>query len=66
VVLSWADGAGQFFSQKPLAAPDDSRALRLFTWAGDTDAVEIWKTAGFNPVLLPAELSAQGDRSSLR
>ncbi len=55
VVLNWADGGWvQFFTQKPVATPDDLRALKLFTWAGDTDSVEIWKSGGFNPVPLPA------------
>jgi TRAP-type transport system periplasmic protein len=55
VVLNWADGGWvQFFSQKPVATPDDLRAQKLFSWAGDNDAVEIWKSAKFNPVPLPA------------
>lgn len=55
VVLNWADGGWvQFFTQKPVATPDDLRHLKLFTWAGDNDAVEIWKSAGFNPIPLPA------------
>jgi TRAP-type C4-dicarboxylate transport system substrate-binding protein len=55
VVLNWADGGwNRFFTQKPVATPDDLRAQKLFTWAGDTDAVDVWKAAGFNPVPLPA------------
>jgi TRAP-type C4-dicarboxylate transport system substrate-binding protein len=55
VVLNWADGGwNRFFTQKPVATPDDLRALKLFTWAGDTEAVDVWKSAGFNPVPLPA------------
>jgi len=54
VVLNWADGGWvHFFTQKPVAAPDDLKALKLFSWAGDSEAVEIWKQAGFNPVPLP-------------
>jgi TRAP-type transport system periplasmic protein len=53
IVLNWADGGWvRFFAQKPVATPDDLRALKLFTWAGDNDALEIWKSAGFNPVPL--------------
>jgi len=53
IVLNWADGGWvRFFSQKPVATPDDLRRLKLFTWAGDNDAVEIWKGNGFNPVPL--------------
>ncbi len=55
VVLNWADaGWVHFFTQKPVAVPDDLRALKLFSWAGDTESVEIWKSIGFNPVPLPA------------
>jgi len=55
VVLNWADGGWvRFFSQRPVAVPDDLRALKLFSWAGDNEAVEIWRAAGFNPVPLPS------------
>jgi TRAP-type transport system periplasmic protein len=60
VVLNWVDGGWiRFFAQKPVAIPDDLRALRLFSWAGDPDTIEVWKAAGFNPVALPVtELSS--------
>ncbi|HEY7514250.1 MAG TPA: TRAP transporter substrate-binding protein DctP, partial [Vicinamibacteria bacterium] len=55
VVLNWVDGGWvHFFTQKPVATPDDLRALKLFTWAGDEKAVATWRSAGFNPVPLPA------------
>jgi TRAP-type C4-dicarboxylate transport system substrate-binding protein len=55
VVLNWADGGWvHFFTQKPVAVPDDLRKLKLFTWAGDAEAVEVWRSAGFNPVPLPS------------
>jgi TRAP-type C4-dicarboxylate transport system substrate-binding protein len=55
VVLNWADGGWvHFFTQKPVARPDDLKALKLFTWAGDATSVDLWKSAGFNPVPLPA------------
>jgi TRAP-type transport system periplasmic protein len=55
VVLNWADGGWvHFFTKKPVAVPNDLRQLKLFTWAGDNEAVEVWKAAGFNPVPLPA------------
>jgi TRAP-type C4-dicarboxylate transport system substrate-binding protein len=59
IVLNWADaGWVHFFSRKPVAVPDDLRKLKLFSWAGDAEAVEIWRSAGFNPVPLPStELS---------
>jgi len=59
VVLAWADGGWvRYFSQKPVARPDDLRALKLFTWAGDPQTVELLKAVRFNPVPLPlTELS---------
>jgi TRAP-type C4-dicarboxylate transport system substrate-binding protein len=55
VVLNWADGGWvQFFTKQPVAKPDDLRALKLFTWQGDSDAVRLWKSAGFNPRPLPS------------
>jgi len=55
VVLNWADGGWvHFFTQKPVATPDDLRALKLFSWAGDATSVDLWKSAGFNPIPLPA------------
>jgi len=59
VVLGWADGGWvHYFSQKPVAIPDDLRALKLFSWAGDTETIELLRAAKFNPVPLPStELS---------
>lgn len=55
VVLAWTDGGWvHFFAKKPVATPDDLRALKLFSWAGDTEAVELLKGARFNPVPLPS------------
>jgi TRAP-type C4-dicarboxylate transport system substrate-binding protein len=55
VVLNWADGGWvHFFTKKPVAVPPDLRQLKLFTWAGDAEAVEVWRAGGFNPVPLPS------------
>jgi TRAP-type transport system periplasmic protein len=55
VVLNWADGGWvHFFAQRPAAVPDDLKKLKLFVWAGDATSVELWKTAGFNPIPLPS------------
>jgi TRAP-type C4-dicarboxylate transport system substrate-binding protein len=55
VVLNWAEGGWvHYFSQKPVATPDDLKKLKLFAWAGDPDSVEIMKAIGFNPVPLPS------------
>jgi TRAP-type C4-dicarboxylate transport system substrate-binding protein len=55
VVLNWVDaGWVHFFTKSPVATPDQLKPLKLFSWAGDADATEIWKGAGFNPVPLPS------------
>jgi TRAP-type transport system periplasmic protein len=55
VVLNWADGGWvHFFTQKPVAVPDDLKPLKLFSWAGDPQSVEVWRSVGFNPVPLPS------------
>ena len=48
LVLNWGDaGWVRFFSTKPIQRIDDLRKLKLFTWAGDPVAVELWQTNGF-------------------
>lgn len=55
VVLNWADaGWTYFFAQRPVTTPDDLRPLKLFVWAGDPRGIEVWRSAGFNPVPLPS------------
>src|SRR6185503_18297174 len=55
VVLNWADGGWvHFFTAKLVTTPDDLKSLKLFSWAGDNDSAEVWKSAGFNPLPLPA------------
>ena len=55
IALNWVDGGWvHFFTKKPVAVPDDLRKLKLFSWAGDAEAVEVWRSAGFNPVPLPS------------
>lgn len=52
-LLFWADvGWIYFFSTKPIHVPEDVRNLKLFTRATDFDDLQLWKTAGFNPVPL--------------
>ena len=54
-LLGWADaGYIQFFTKSPVRTPDDLRRLKMFAWAGDDQYVELWKSAGFNPVPLPS------------
>lgn len=51
VVLFWTDvGWVRFFSNKRIETPDDLRKLRLFSWSGDIQQMEVVKSAGFNVV----------------
>ncbi|MCX6628261.1 MAG: TRAP transporter substrate-binding protein DctP [Candidatus Solibacter sp.] len=55
VVLNWGDaGWVHFFSKNRLNSVDELRKMKLFTWAGDADELELWKTSGFRPVPLAA------------
>lgn len=66
VVLNWADGGWvHFFTQKPVTTPEDLKSLKLFSWAGDNDAVEIWKKLGFRPVPLPSTELASSLKTGL-
>jgi len=52
-LLFWADvGWVYFFSTKPILKPGDVKNLKLFTRATDFDDLQLWKSAGFNPVPL--------------
>jgi TRAP-type C4-dicarboxylate transport system substrate-binding protein len=53
VVLFWGDaGWVRFFSKEPVVHPADLKRMKLFTWAGDVDAFDIYKAAGYRPVPL--------------
>lgn len=53
VVLFWVDaGWVRFFSKQPVLHPDDLRKLKLFAWAGNPEAISIYKSAGFDAVPL--------------
>ncbi len=55
VVVNWGDaGWVMFFAKQPFATPDDLRRMKLFVWAGDSKAVDLWKASGFNPIPLAA------------
>ncbi len=52
-VLFWADaGWVRFFSKAPAVRPDDLRAMKLFTWAGNEQQVALMRSIGCQPVPL--------------
>jgi len=53
VVLFWIDaGWVRFFTKSAVRTPDELRKLKLFTWSGSPEQVEIFKSTGFRPVPL--------------
>jgi len=53
VVLFWADaGWIRFFSKDAGLLPQDFKKMKIFVTAGDVVESELYKSAGFNPVLL--------------
>jgi TRAP-type C4-dicarboxylate transport system substrate-binding protein len=53
-VLFWAEGGWvKFFVPTQDPTVDEVRKSRLFSWAGDSEGLEIWKRSGFNVVPLP-------------
>jgi len=57
-VLIWTFvGWVHFFSKDPVVTPDDLKRQKLFVWAGDPDALQIWKESGFHVVpLTPTDI----------
>lgn len=52
-VLFWVNaGWVHFFTKSPVSSPDDMRRLKIFTWAGSPEVVDVYKSAGFTPVPL--------------
>jgi len=55
VVLNWGDaGWVMFFAKEPFDRPDHLKKMKLFVWAGDNHAVDLWKAGGFHPIPLAA------------
>jgi TRAP-type C4-dicarboxylate transport system, periplasmic component len=53
VALVWLDtGWVHFFSKTPVEHPADLKKLKMFTWSGDTQTFDLYKSAGFQPVSL--------------
>jgi TRAP-type transport system periplasmic protein len=53
VVLFWADGGWvRLFSRDKGILPQDFKKMKIFVTAGDVSLSELYKSAGFNPVLL--------------
>jgi TRAP-type C4-dicarboxylate transport system substrate-binding protein len=66
VVLFWADaGWVRFFSKEPVVRPADLKKMKLFTWAGDANSVDIYKAAGYRPVPLETNDILPGLRTGM-
>ncbi len=57
VVIWTFVGWVHFFSKVPVIGPDDLKKQKLFVWAGDADAAQVWKESGFHVVpLTPTDI----------
>lgn len=66
VVLNWADaGMVRFFSKEKAASAEELAKMKLFVWAGQEEALQLWKTAGFNPIPLPSTEISTGLQTGL-
>src|ERR1700690_4179337 len=53
VVLFWTDGGWvRLFSKEPGMLPDDFKKMKILVTGGDVTQSELYKSAGFKPVLL--------------
>ena len=53
VVLFWGDvGWVRFFSKEPALHPSDLKRMKIFVWGGDTNQLDLMKSAGYRPVPL--------------
>ena len=65
-VLFWINaGWVHFFTKTPIATPDDLRQLKIFSWAGSPEVVDLYKMAGFHPVPLETKDILTGLQTSL-
>ena len=54
VVLNWGEaGWVKYFAKEPIPTLRALQQLQMFVWAGDSDAEEMYKAAGFKTVSLP-------------
>lgn len=66
VVLNWVSvGFVRFFTKQKAVTPADLKKMKLFTWAGREEALEMWKASGFNPVPLPSTEISTGLQTGL-
>ena len=58
VILNWGDaGWVTFFGKKAIHTPEELKAHKFFIWAGDSDSLNIWKSAGYSPIpLAPTDI----------
>ena len=52
-ILTMVDvGWVYWFTSNPISSPDDLRAQKIWTWAGDYKTAKLWDEAGFNAIPL--------------
>ena len=65
-VLFWANaGWVRFFTKSPIETPEDLRELKLFSWAGSPEVVDLYRQAGFRTVPLETKEIITGLQTGL-
>ncbi len=55
VVLTWGDaGWVHLFTKSPMTDPDSTKDYKIYAYDGDPEAVKLFETFGFNPVVMTA------------
>jgi TRAP-type C4-dicarboxylate transport system substrate-binding protein len=66
VLLFWADaGWVNFFSVEKVTSPAEFKKLKMFSWAGNAEQVEIMKSLGYKPVALETDYIHSGFASHM-
>jgi TRAP-type C4-dicarboxylate transport system substrate-binding protein len=53
VVLYWGEaGWIRFFSKKPATRPNDFKELKIYSWGGSPEQVQLMRSLGYHPVVL--------------
>jgi len=61
IILGWSDlGWVHLFVNRSVKSPVEMQGMKVFAWAGDPAAVESWRLAGFQPVVLSGTDVMQG------
>jgi len=66
-VILFLEDAGwvKFFSRVEAASPEDYKKLKIYALASDVKAIQLWKSAGYNPIALDTTAMLTGLKTSM-